>query len=120
MVSDAEPREVVRVTNDEILEFIGRIRPDVLCVYGQDAAGIPNIRKLVDLIREIGVCEEMQVLTVGGVFSRAEGLADEIRADLYAKNVNEAIKTVEEHPVRIPKPDMPQPGRRRKRKRRDS
>jgi methanogenic corrinoid protein MtbC1 len=105
------------VPNDEILEFAGKVRPDVLCIYGQDAVGVPNIRRLIDLIREVGVCEEMQILTVGGVFTRAEGLADEVRADLYARNVQDAIRTVEDHPVRIPKPDMPQPGRRRKRKR---
>jgi len=105
------------VPNDEILEFIGRIRPDVLCVYGEKAAGVPNIRRLIDLIRDVGVCEEMQILAAGGVFSRAEGLAEEIRADLYARNVQEALKTVQDHPVRIPRPDMPQPGRRRKRKR---
>ena len=60
---------------------------------------------------------EVEVLAAGGVFARAEGLADEIRADLYAADVNEAMKIVEEHPVRIPKPDVPEPGRRRKRRR---
>ena len=105
------------VANDEILEFIGKIGPDVLCIYGESGSGIANVRKLIDTIREVGVCDGMQILAVGGVFTRAEGLADEIRADLYARNVQEAIKTVEEHPVRIPRPDMPQPGRRRKRRR---
>jgi len=105
------------VPNDEILEFVGRIHPDVLCIYGEQASGVPNARKLIDLIRGVGVCEQMQILAVGGVFNRAEGLAEEIRADLFAKNVTQAIKTVEDHPVRVPKPDMPQPGRRRKRKR---
>ena len=105
------------VPNDEILEFIGKIGPDLLCIYGERAEGVPNLRKLIDLIRDVGVCEEMQILAVGGVFNRADGLADEIRADLCARNVEQALRTVEEHPVRVPKPDMPQPGRRRKRKR---
>jgi len=56
------------------------------------------------------------VLVVGGVFKRATGLDEEIRADLYAGDARGALKTVSEHPVRIPKPDLPQPGRRRKRK----
>jgi hypothetical protein len=56
------------------------------------------------------------VLVVGGVFSRAEGLAEEIRSDLYAPDIRAAVKVVEEHPVRIPQPDVPQPGRRRKRR----
>ncbi len=104
------------VPNDEVLQFVGKISPDVLCVYGTQPVGVPNIRKLIDLIREVGVCEEMQILVVGGVFNRADGLADEIQADLFAKNVQEAMRTVDDHPVRVPKPDMPQPGRRRKRK----
>ncbi len=103
------------VPNDEILEFAGKIRPDLLCIYGMQPSGVPNVRKLIDLIRDVGICEEMQVLMVGGVFNRAEGLAEEIRADLFAKNVQQALRTVEDHPVRIPKPDMPEAGRRRKR-----
>ena len=108
------------VPNDEVLQFVGKIRPDVLCVYGAQAAGVPGIRKLIDSIRERGGFEQMQVLTTGGVFNRAEGLAEEIRADLSAPDVLAAIRVVEEHPVRIPKPDVPQPGRRRKRKSRST
>ena len=104
------------VPNDEILEFVGKTRPDILCVYGTQPNGVPEMRRLVDLIRNVGVCEEMQVLVSGGVFNRAEGLADEIRADLFAPTVSDALKVVAEHPVRVPKPDVPEPGRRRKRK----
>ena len=104
------------VPNDEVLQFIGKITPDILCVYGTKPRGVPNVRKLIELIRGIGVCDDMQVLVAGGVFNRAEGLADEIKADLFAPTVQDALKTVEDHPVRIPKPDVPEPGRRRKRK----
>ncbi len=104
------------VPNDEVLEFIGKKMPDILCIYGTLPAAIPNTRALIELIREINVCDQMQILVSGGVFNRADGLADEIRADLYAKNVQAAMKTVDEHPIRVPKPDMPQPGRRRKRR----
>jgi len=105
------------VPNDEILQFIGKIEPDVLCIYGTQPVGVPNVRKLIDLIRSVGVCEEMQVLVIGGVFNRADGLADEVKADLVAADIKGALKTVADHPVRIPKPDVPEPGRRRKRKR---
>jgi methanogenic corrinoid protein MtbC1 len=104
------------VPNDEILQFVGRIRADVLCIYGAQAGGIPNIRKLIELVREVGACTQMQILVTGGVFNRADGLADEIKADLFAANVCEAIRIVEDHPARVPKPDVPEPGRRRKRK----
>jgi methanogenic corrinoid protein MtbC1 len=104
------------VPDDEILQMVGKLDPDLLTIYGAKPAGVPGIRKLIDLIRDIDAVPNMQVLVTGGVFNRAEGLAEEIRADLFAPNVRDAILIVEEHPVRIPLPDVPQPGRRRKRK----
>ena len=105
------------VPNDEILQFVGKTTPDILCIYGTRPAGVPNTRKLIGLIRGVGVCPDMQVLIMGGVFNRADGLSDEVKADLFAANVNEAIQVVADHPVRVPKLDIPEPGRRRKRKR---
>ena len=104
------------VPNDEILQFIGKIRPDILCIYGAVPAGVPNIRALIQLVRGVGVCQDMQVLVTGGVFNRAEGLCDEVKADLFAPTAAEAIKVVDDHPVRVVKPDVPEPGRRRKRR----
>jgi len=106
------------VPNDELLQLVGKLRPDVLTICSANPEDVPEIRKLIDYIREVGVCEQMQILVCGGVFNRVEGLADEVKADLFAPNVRKALKTVEEHPVRIPKPDLPEPGRRRKRRRR--
>lgn len=106
-----------KIPNDEVLEFIGKVTPDILCLYGAGPATIPSIRHLVSLIREVGVCPEMQILVSGGVFNRAEGLAEEVKAELFAANVGEAIAIVKAHPVRVPLPDVPEPGRRRKRKR---
>jgi len=105
------------VPQDELLELLGHLKPDVLCLFGANPQDVPEIRKMIDYIREIGVCENMQILVSGGVFNRAAGLADEVKADLFAKDIKAAIKTVADHPVRIPKPDVPEPGRRRKRKR---
>jgi len=105
------------VPNDEILQLVGTVKADVLCIYGAKPVGVPNIRRLVELIRAVGVCDDMQILVTGGVFNRADGLADEVKVDLYAPSVEEAMKTVAEHPVRVPKPDVPEPGRRRKRNR---
>jgi methanogenic corrinoid protein MtbC1 len=104
------------IPNDEILEMLAKTRPDVLCVYGTQPSGVPNVRKLIDTIRDIGAHDQMQVLVLGGVFNRAAGLDEEIRADLYAQDARGALDIVHEHPVRIPRPDVPQPGRRRKRR----
>ena len=105
------------VPNDEVMELLGKVKPDVLCIYGTKPAGVPNVRRLIDTIREIGAYEQMQILVAGGVFNRAGGLDEEVRADLFAPDARQALKIVQEHPVRIPKPDLPQPGRRRKRRR---
>ena len=102
------------VPNDEVLQFLGQVKPDILCFAGSNPFDVPEIRKLISLIREVGVCQQMQVLTVGGVFTRADSLSEEIRADLWARNAREALELVAEHPMRIPKPDLPEPGRRRK------
>ena len=104
------------VPNDEILQLLGKIRPDVLCIYGAQPVGVPNIRKLIEMVHETGIFADMQVLVTGGVFNRAEGLSEEIKADLFAPDAAQALQCVEDHPVRVPKPDVPQPGRRRKRK----
>ncbi len=104
------------VPNDEVLQLLNRAKADVLCLYGTTPNAVPGVRRLIDTIREIGAHDQMQVLVVGGVFKRARGLDEEIRADLFAPDARKALKTVMDHPVRIPKPDLPQPGRRRKRK----
>lgn len=104
------------VPNDEILQFAAKIKCDLLCVYGTVASGVAGTRNLVDMIRSVGACDQMQILVSGGVFNRAEGLCDEIRADMFAENINDIFQAVAEHPVRVPRPDMPEPGRRRKRK----
>ena len=104
------------VPHDEIVHFMGSTRPDVLCIFGAKPASAPGIRRLIERLREIGSCQDTQVMVCGGVFKRADGLAEEVKADLYADNVSEALKTVEEHPIRVPRPDLPEPGRRRKRR----
>ena len=105
------------VPADEILQLVGKLEPDILCLYGTQAKGVPELRHLIDTVREINSVPNMQVLVIGGVFNRAEGLAEEIRVDLFGHNVREAMRLVAEHPIRVPQPDVPQPGRRRKRKR---
>ena len=106
------------VPQDEILQLVGKLEPDILSLCGTQPKGVPGLRKPIDTIREIDAVPNMQVLVLGGVFNRADGLAEEIRADLFAHNIREAVQLVNDHPIRIPQPDVPQPGRRRRRKRR--
>lgn len=72
------------VANDEILNAIHRTRPDVLLSFCSSAADLPNLRGLIDTMHEIGACPKIQIVVGGGVFNRAEGLAEEMGADLWA------------------------------------
>ncbi|MCD4823896.1 MAG: hypothetical protein K8S55_04770 [Phycisphaerae bacterium] len=104
------------VASDEILQFVGNITPDMLFVFDSRPPELPAIRKMITLIREVGICHQMQIMVCGGVYNRAEGLSDEIKADMFAGNIREAICMAEENPDRIERPDVLEPGRRRKRK----
>lgn len=104
------------VPNDEVLELIGRVRPDVLLIFGTEPQGVPNVRKLIDLIREVNSVPTMNVMIAGGVFNRAEGLWKEINADLYAPTALEALAVAAE--ARPRKPEIRVPGAPKKRRRR--
>ena len=104
------------VANDEILKFVGQIDPDLLMVHSSLPPEVPNVRKLITMIREVGICKDMQVMVCGGIYNRAEDLADEIKADLFAHDPTEALCLVERSPNRTPQVDKPEPGRRRKRR----
>ena len=67
-----------------MLKLIGDLRPDLLVMFGTLPSGVPAVRKLIDYLREVNSCPEMQIMCCGGIYKRAEGLAEEIGADLYA------------------------------------
>jgi len=71
---------------DEILEQVQQRQPDVLLLFASAAADLPGIRSIIDTLREIGACKKTQIVVGGGVFNRAEGLADEIGADLCVES----------------------------------
>ena len=104
------------VPNDEILSLVGRLRPDVLLVFGTEPHGVPGIRMLVDQIREVGSHPTMNIMVSGGVYNRADGLWTELNVDLFAPTVHEAIKIANEAEPR--KPEVRTPGVPRKRRRR--
>ncbi len=106
------------VPNDEILNLAGQLRPDILLLFGTQPAGVPGVRKLVDLIREIGVNPTMNIMVSGGVFNRADGLWKEVFADLTAKTAQQAIGIAEAAAPRIPTaPKQGAPKKRRRRRR---
>ena len=80
------------VPDDEVLKLIGDLRPDLLVMFATLPSGVPSVRKLVDYLREVNSCPEMQIMCCGGIYKRAEGLAEEIGADLYAPDASTAVE----------------------------
>lgn len=102
------------VPNDEVLEMIGEFRPDVLVMFGTLPSGVPAVRKLIDYLREVNSCPNMQVMCCGGIYKRAEGLAEEIGADLYAPDGDTAVQVANENPSRRASVDQQTVGRMRR------
>ena len=80
------------VPNDEVLSLVGTFRPSILFIYGTKPSGAPNVRFLIDSLRNVNACPELRVMLSGGVFNRAEGLWEEIGADLFAATARDALK----------------------------
>lgn len=91
---------------DEVLEEASQQKPDVLLLFSTAASDAPHIRILIDTIREIGACPNMQIVVGGGIFNRAEGLAEEIGADLWATTPRALITRLEEEPQRRATPEQ--------------
>ena len=102
------------VPDDEVLKLIGDFRPDLLVMFSTLPAGVPAVRKLIDYLREVDSCPNMQVMCCGGIYKRAEGLAEEIGADLYAPDAAAAVQIAAEHPSRRATVDQQTVGRTRR------
>lgn len=105
------------VPHDEVTATIGRLRPDVLLIFGTQPRDVPRIRELVDRTRDIGANPAMNIMVSGGVFNRADGLWKEINADLFAPTIREAIEianTAEPRPIEARIPGTPKKRRRRR------
>jgi len=79
------------LTNDDILAFVNEYGPDILLIYGATAKQAPAIRHLIDTIKDINAWPDMRIMVSGGLFNRAEGLWEEIGADLFAATALEAL-----------------------------
>ncbi len=102
------------VPEDEVLKLIGDFRPDLLIIFGTLPSGVPAIRKLIDYLREVNSCPEMQIMCCGGIYKRAEGLAEEIGADLFAPDAADAVLVASEQAGRKATVDQQTVGRTRR------
>jgi len=80
------------IPNDEVIALVGREQPDRLFVYGTKPQGAPDVRRLIDQLRDIDACPKMRLMVSGGVFNRADGLWEEIGADMFAPTAKEALQ----------------------------
>lgn len=92
------------VNNEDILEYVHEYAPNVLLLYGFNGKDAPVVRGIIDRIRQINAWPEMKVMLSGGVFSRAEGLWEEIGADLYAETASEAVYIASLQGEQLPAP----------------
>ncbi|MGF1635120.1 MAG: B12-binding domain-containing protein [Phycisphaerae bacterium] len=102
------------VPNDEILRLIGHAKPDLLLLFATRPRGMPAVRQLIDYLRQVNACPAMQVMCCGGIYKRAEGLAEEIGADLYAADAHVALEVVRRHPNKKASLDQQTVGRMRR------
>lgn len=99
------------IAEDEILGHVQEEQPDVLLLFASAPQDLPGTRWLIDKLIEIGACEKTQVVVGGGVYNRAEGLAEEIGADLWAETPAEVLQVMEEEPERRMSQDQRTVGR---------
>jgi methanogenic corrinoid protein MtbC1 len=80
------------VPGDEILAQVQQRQPDYLVLFASAASDLPDIRMIIDRIKEIGACNRTKIVVGGGVFARAEGLAEEIGAGMSATSPMELVE----------------------------
>ena len=106
------------LTNDDVLAFVNGYAPDILLIYGTTPKQAPQVRQLIDTIKWVDAWPNLRVMVSGGLFNRAEGLWEEIEADMYAATPAEALQVAANHK------DMPRYERRtinkRKKRRRNT
>lgn len=102
------------VPDDEILKLCGEFRPDLLVFFATLPQGMPSVRKMIDYVREVGALPNMQIMCCGGIYKRAEGLAEEIGADLYAEDAASAIGVATGNPSRRASVEQQTVGRTRR------
>ncbi|MCG3179074.1 MAG: hypothetical protein BIFFINMI_01405 [Phycisphaerae bacterium] len=103
------------VPNDELMQLVGQVRPQTLVVFASRPSELPQVRHLIDTIRSINACPGMNVLVGGGVFNRADGLAEEIGADLFAPTIRGVLEiAMNAEPKEVVAPSTKKRRRRRR------
>ncbi len=106
------------VPDDEVLASVGQLRPHVLLIYGALPEAVANTRAMIERIRDVGVCPDMNVVLSGGIFNRADGLWVELGADAFAPTPREVLALATQLGPRTPRGPSLGIVKKRRRKRR--
>jgi MerR family transcriptional regulator, light-induced transcriptional regulator len=79
------------LTNDDMLEYVNDYGPDILLIYGTTPRQAPDVRRLIETVKSVNAWPQMRIMVSGGLFNRAEGLWQEIEADLFAETAVDAL-----------------------------
>ncbi len=101
---------------DEIMARVQDVQPNTLLMFSSAAQDLPEIRELIDRLQTNGACPNTQFAVGGGVFNRAEGLAEEIGADLWASSPLEMVETLIDCPDQRAEKNQRTVGKNRKKK----
>lgn len=112
------------IAMDEILARVQDKKPNHLLLFASAPQDLPEIRGLIDTLNEIGACSpasgRLQVVVGGGVFNRADGLAEEIGADLWATTPADLVAELVENPDRRASEDQRTVGKNKAAKRKQA
>lgn len=78
--------------SDEIRAQVHERQPNILLMFASGPSDLPGIREIIDSMHEIGACKKVRIAVGGGVFNRAEGLAEEIGAQIWATSPMEMVE----------------------------
>ena len=84
------------VSHDEILGEVHQRRPDFLVLFASAASDAPSIRAILDAVKGVNALPDMEIVVGGGVFNRADGLAEAIGASRIAKSPAHLVSTLQE------------------------
>lgn len=82
------------VPHDEIISALSEERPAVFLCFCTSQTDLPYLRLIFNTLHETGICPDMQIAVGGGVFNRAEGLAEEMGADVWVQDPIELVEVL--------------------------
>lgn len=79
---------------DEIMSQVHERHPDVLLIFAASPSDLPGIREVIGMLKQIGASGTTRIIVGGGVFNRAEGLAEEIGIDNWGETPAEIVEII--------------------------